>query len=341
MGQRRARATTLAAAALAAAVLAGAATVLAACGSQATGGASRARVQSASLVLDFTPNAIHTGIYEALARGFLRDDGVDLHVLVPGASTDAISLLAARKVDFAILDIHDLAIADEQGRKLVGVMALVERPLASVIARPQFASPRDLAAPGRLVGVTGDPSDLAVLRSIVAGSGGDPARLKTITIGYDAVPDLLAGRVAAATAFWNDEGVQLEHDARGFHVFRVEDYGAPPYPELVVTATAALLRSDPRLVRGLVHGLVRGYQAVLADPSAGERALESQVSGLSRTAVADQLAAELPAFRPVGGGSPGALGTSTLDAWAGWEVRFGIVRRRPDVSALFDTAFLP
>jgi len=269
----------------------------------------------------------------------LRDDGVNLHVIVPGASTDAITLLSAGKVDFAILDIHDLAIADQQGRHLVGIMALVERPLAAVIARPPFPSPRDLA--GQPVGVTGDPSDLAVLHSIVAGAGGDPAKLRTITIGYDAVPDLLAGRVAAATAFWNDEGIQLQHDARGFHVFRVEDYGAPAYPELVVTATAGLLRRQPALARGLVHGLVRGYEAVLADPRAAEQALESQVTGLSPGAVSSQLAAELPAFRPVSGGSPGTLRSATLAAWARWEQRFGIVRRRPDIAALFDRAFLP
>jgi putative hydroxymethylpyrimidine transport system substrate-binding protein len=290
-------------------------------------------------VLDFTPNAIHSGIYLALARGYLRDEGVKLHVIVPGASTDAISLLSAGKVDFAILDIHDLAIADAQGRRLVGIMAVVERPLASVIARPPFPSPRDLA--GQTVGVTGDPSDLAVLHSIVTGAGGDPARLKTITIGYDAVPDLLAGRVAAATAFWNDEGIQLEHDSHGFHVFRVEDYGAPAYPELIVTATAGLLARSPSLARGLVRGLVRGYQGVLADPRAGERALESQVSGLSSSAVASQLSAELPALRPVGGGSPGALAGSTLAAWARWEVRFGIVRRKPDLATMFNRSFLP
>ena len=158
-------------------------------------------------MLDFTPNAIHTGIYTALARHYDRRNGINLQVRIPGESTDAISLLAAGRVNFAILDIHDLAIADAQGRNLVGIMALEQRPLASVIAQPRFTSPRQLD--GQTIGVTGDPSDLAVLRSVVAGAGGKPGTLKTITIGYNAVPDLIAGRVAAATAFWNDEGVQL------------------------------------------------------------------------------------------------------------------------------------
>lgn len=294
---------------------------------------------TASLMLDFTPNAIHTGIYTALGRHFDAANGIRLQVRVPGQSTDAVSLLSAGRVDFAILDIHDLAIANQQGHHLVGIMALEQRPLASVIAQPRFSSPRQLD--GQTIGVTGAPSDLAVLRSVVAGAGGRPGTLKTITIGYNAVPDLISGRVAAATAFWNDEGVQLSQQKPPFHVFRVEDFGAPPYPELVVCATAAELRRDPALARGVVHTLVAGYRYVLEHPRAGEHYLESQVSGLSNRAVSQQLQAELPAFLPRGGGAYGSLVPSVLARWARWEAKFGIVKHQPDVASIFNRSFLP
>jgi ABC-type nitrate/sulfonate/bicarbonate transport system substrate-binding protein len=294
--------------------------------------------RQANLVLDFTPNAIHAGIYVALARGYDRSAGVRLHVIAPSASTDAVKLLLTGRTQFAILDIHDLAIARARGQDLVGIMAIVQRPLASVIAAPRFASPRDLA--GRTVGVTGAASDLAVLRSVLAGAGARPGSVHTITIGFNAVPDLLDGRVAAATAFWNDEGVTVQHAGRGFHIFRVDDYGAPPYPELVVCATASELRADPGLAHALVRALVRGYDTVLRTPAAGERALETLVPGLSRKLVTEQLTAVLPAFRPAHGGF-GALDPNTLDAWARWEAKFGIVNRPPDVAAMFNRSFLP
>ncbi|HEX3803299.1 MAG TPA: ABC transporter substrate-binding protein [Solirubrobacteraceae bacterium] len=317
-----------------------AALTIAACGgSSKPASASTANAQKASLILDFTPNAIHTGIYTALARHYDRSNGIRLQVRIPGESTDAVSLLTAGRVSFAILDIHDLAIADAQGRNLVGIMAIEQRPLASVIAQPRFNSPRQLD--GQTIGVTGDPSDLAVLRSVIAGAGGKPASLKTITIGYDAVPDLISGKVAAATAFWNDEGVQLSAQHPPFHVFRVEDFGAPSYPELVVCATRSELKRDPGLARGVVRTLVDGYDYVLKHPLAGEHALESQVTGLSDKAVSQQLAAELPAFLPKGGGAYGALEPSVLNAWAKWEVKFGIVKKKPDVATMFDSAFLP
>ncbi len=321
-----------------AALLAGL-TIAAAGGSSTPASASVASAQKASLILDFTPNAIHTGIYTAIARHYDQRNGINLQVRIPGESTDAVSLLTAGRVNFAILDIHDLAIADEQGRNLVGIMAIEQRPLASVIAQPRFSSPRQLD--GQTIGVTGDPSDLAVLHSVVAGGGGKPSTLKTITIGYDAVPDLISGKIAAATAFWNDEGLQLSAQHPPFHVFRVEDFGAPSYPELVVCATRSELKRDPALARDVVRTLVDGYDYVLKHPLAGEQALESQVTGLSNKSVSQQLAAELPAFLPKGGGAYGALEPSVLNAWAKWEVKFGIVKKQPDVSTMFDRSFLP
>src|ERR671923_1653298 len=114
-------------AALLAATLASAG--LAACGGGAEPGAS----SEATLVLDFQPNAVHAGIYAALRRGYYRDAGVDLRVQQPSASTDAPKLLIAGRAQFAILDIHDLAITRERGLKIVGVMPIVQRPLAAVI----------------------------------------------------------------------------------------------------------------------------------------------------------------------------------------------------------------
>ena len=181
-------------------------------------------------------------------------------------------------------------------------MAIVERPLAAVIAAPRFPTPTSLS--GQTVGITGVPSDTAVLHSIVAGAGGDPARLRTITIGFNAVPDLLAGRVAAATAFWNDEGVTLErrHGGRALHDFRVDDYGAPRYPELVVCATrrrcATTARSRSRLVQTLVDGY--GVHAQPPEPAAPPTSSRS-CRGLTHALVSAQLTALLPAFPGLGG----------------------------------------
>jgi putative hydroxymethylpyrimidine transport system substrate-binding protein len=305
---------------------------LAGCGSGASTTPVRPRPAGATLMLDFTPNAVHTGIYTAIARRYDRRAGVRLHVIAPTQSTDSIKLLETRKVDFAILDIHDLAIARQRDADIVGIMAVVQRPLSAVIAAPAITTPRDLQ--GKTVGITGVPSDTAVLRSVVAGARGDPAKAKTVTIGFNAVADLLAGRVAAATAFWNDEGQAIQSKRPGFHIFRVEDYGAPSYPELVLCVTRATLERHPALVRHTAAAIVRGYEFTLEHPQQAAHDLEQEVPGLDPSLVAAQLTGLLPAFRGPDG-RVGELNVALLRGWAAWETRFGIVSHLPNVTRAF------
>jgi putative hydroxymethylpyrimidine transport system substrate-binding protein len=299
-------------------------------------GATSGKRPVATVVLDFTPNAVHSGIYTALARGYDHSEGFDLHVEQPSESTDSVKLLLSGRTNFAVLDIHDLAIARAQGQQIVGVLPLVERPLAAVIAQPKIKSPTELE--GNTVGVTGLSSDEAVLRSVVAGAGGDPKRVKRVNIGFNAVPALLAHRVDAVTAFWDVEGVELSRARPGIREFRVDEYGAPPYPELVVCVTRSEIRQHHALVQEVVNAIKRGYSITVADPAASLNDLLEEVPDLNRANVTAQMAALRGAF--VGSASHfGELNLSRLRTWADWEARFGIVSRPPEVNTMFDPSF--
>jgi putative hydroxymethylpyrimidine transport system substrate-binding protein len=306
--------------------------VLAVAGCGSTGGTDRPN-RDASLLLDFTPNGVHAGIYLATERDYDEAEGVNLDVRAPGASTDALKLLQAGRVDMAILDIHDLALARENGADVVGVMAVVQRPLAALLAQPAIARPRDLE--GKRAGVTGLPSDVAVLRSIVQGDGGDPDKVKATTIGFEAVKALLARRVDAATAFWNVEGVALKARRPGMREFRVDDFGAPAYPELVLCVTRATLDDERPVIRATIRALRRGYNEAQVDPESAVSALVDANPDLDRAAAAAQLDAVSPAFT-AGADVYGQLRADVLDQWADWDLKFGIVKRPIDVGSAFD-----
>lgn len=313
-----------------------AACALAPAGCSSSGSEPDRPLETATLLLDFAPNGVHTGIYSTVARSYDRAEGVTLRIRTPSASTGGVRQLLSGRARFAVLDIHDLAIARARGRDIVGVMAIVQRPLAAVIARPGIRSPRELE--GRRVGVTGLPSDDAVLRSVVRGAGGDPAKIRSTTIGFSAVPALLSGRVAGATAFWSVEGVALRARRKGFREFRVDDFGAPAYPELVLAVTRATLQDRPAVVRATVDALRRGYAFALDDPESSVADLAGRVRGADPAAVLDQLDVLTSAL--VGAsGRPGTLDPVVLRRWARWEARFGIVEKPPDVERAFETRF--
>jgi putative hydroxymethylpyrimidine transport system substrate-binding protein len=199
------------------------------------------------------------------------------------------------------------------------------------------ARPRELE--GKRVGVTGLPSDVAVLRSIVAGDGGDADRVRATTIGFEAVKALLADRVAGATAFWNVEGAALRAQRPDTREFRVDEFGAPAYPELVLCVTRATLDDREPVVRATIRALQRGYTQAQAEPDSAIAAMLEQARGLEPGALAAQLDAVGPAFT-AGARAYGQLRPSVLREWAAWDLRFGILDERIDVGAAFDTTLV-
>jgi putative hydroxymethylpyrimidine transport system substrate-binding protein len=278
-----------------------------------------------TLALDFQPNPAHAGIYAAQREEF---GGVDLEVRVPSSSTDSLKLLAAGRADVSVVDIHDLGLARERGSDLVAVGALVQRPLAAVIAQPEVRRPRDLE--GRRVGVTGLPSDDAVLRAVVEDDGGDFDRVRRVMIGFSAVPSLIAGRVDAVVSFWNAEGVALRERGVRTREFRVDDHGAPRYPELVLVTEREKARRMGDTLASVIDALAAGTRAALADLDATVDDLV-EASGADEPLVRAQLTAIAPALRP-----PMRLDRKAIRGWARFGARFGILEREPDVDAAFD-----
>jgi putative hydroxymethylpyrimidine transport system substrate-binding protein len=293
------------------------------------GGAEPSVPKGATLVLDFVPNAVHSGIYAALADGYYRDAGVALKVQPPGESTDAPKLLAAGRTEFAILDIHDLGIARERGLDLVGVAPIVQQPLAAVIARAEGPVQRPRQMEGHRVGVTGLPSDEAVVDSEVEADDGDPTRVDEVTIGFNAVASLAAGKVDAATGFWNAEAIALEERGVPIDVFKVNEFGAPPYPELVLTTSGKLLKEDPELIDAVVAATRRGYAFTETHPSAALNDLLTANPELDRSEQQTQLQALLPVL------NPRPFDPAVLQAWANWDLKHGLLEKPLKIDEAF------
>ena len=307
------------------------AVLLAGCGG---GSAKPGQPAPLSLALDFTPNAAHAPIYAAERTGADLRHGIKLRVLGPGTGTpDSLKLVTSGTADVGVLDIHDLGLAAERGADIVGIGALVQRPLAAVIARAGIKRPRALA--GKTVGVTGLPSDVAVLNAVVSGDGGNFNAVKQHTIGFSAVPQMVAGKVDAVTAFWNAEGVILHVRGVKTSDFRVDRYGAPAYPEVVLFAERSTVAKHRSELRKLLAALADGVRAVHRDPAAAIAQI-ADVSGADKPLVKAQLQAVDPLFDP-----PMRFNPAALAKWAAWDARFGILPRRPNVKRLFDLSLAP
>ena len=221
-------------------------------------------------MLDFQPNAVHAGIYAALARGYYADEGVDLEIREPSASTDAPKLLAAGRAEFAILDIHDFGIARERGLDIVGIGAIVA---AAARGGDRRATATRCARPRDLEGNDGRGHRAALRRR---GARLGPRRRRRRPGRGEPGDDRLRLGAALAAGQGRRGDRVLERGGRGAarlgvptREFRVDEFGAPRYPELVLATTAETLASDPRAGRGDDPGDRPRLRDVVADPDGG------------------------------------------------------------------------
>jgi len=292
--------------------------------------------RAVTLVLDFTPNAVHAGVYRALAAGYYRKAGIDLKVVQPTSTQETLKLIDARRAQFGLADGSDVAALIDKGGDAQAVMALVRRPLGGLIAlrSEHLRSPAGLA--GKTVGVTGVPSDLAVLDTELRHSGVDPKRVRVATVGFNGGEALLAGRIAAFTGFIPDDGVALSVSGHPIEAFALDRYGGPAYPGLVAFTTRALIRSEPRLVRAFVAATVHGYRDTLADPTRSLAELEAANPSLPHRLTRASLGVYLPLFD-----RSGAIGAANVQAMSSWMLGAGLIGVPITPNRYGTNAFLP
>ena len=293
-----------------------------------------------TVMLDYLPNADHAGIYAAQANGDFARAGLDVELITPSDPSAPLRQLQAGRVDLAITYEPELLLARDKGTNLVGVSSLISRPLTSVMAVKGSGVKTIQDLKGKTIGTAGIPYQDAYLDTILKRANLAKDDVKRVNVGFNLVPAMVSKKVDATLgAFWNVEGVELQRRRPGFKVFKVGDYGAPSYPELVLVVRRSQLEDDPGLVKGLIRTLQRGYLEAEADPESAVQAMTSQEEGLDQASLTAQMDAVQPAFS-AGSGTYGLLARSRLEAWAAWDVRFGILKRKPDLDRLFDTTLV-
>ena len=297
------------------------------------------------VMLDFFPNADHAALYSAIAHGDFRAVGLDVQPETPAEPADPLKLLAAGRVDMAISYEPELLLARDQGLRLVSIGALVQRPLTSIIALPgqHVKAVKDLA--GKRVGTAGIPYQAAELRTALQTAGVNPAKVQEINVGFNLVPAMLSGKVAATLGgFWNYEAIQLQLMHKHPVVIPVNEAGVPNYDELVLVVRASEARSDGRDLRAFMQALTRGEREVRANPAAAAQLVEAANPSLEPKLQLESIKRTLAAGKPAEAGRP--YGYQDADQWAAfghWMLQRGLLAHDPNSAGLppFTNEFLP
>lgn len=315
---------------------------LAACGEKeepSGGGAA----EPVDLVLDYLPNADHAGIYAAIASGEFKAAKLGVKLRTPSDPSAPLKLLAAGKADLAISYEPELLLARAQGVKVVSIGALVQKPLTSIISAGEKAVRRPAQLEGKKVGTAGIPYQDAYLKTIMRSAGADPAKVKSINVGFNLVPALLTKRVDAVLGmFWNVEGVELQRRDKKPVILKMDEVGVPTYNELVIVAREADVRSRGPLLRRFMRALARGHDALRSNVQLGVNALVKANPDLRPSLQRAEVKATLPVFFPTDKERPfGFQDPAEWKRYTQWMATNGLIKDPSVGQRAFTNEFLP
>jgi putative hydroxymethylpyrimidine transport system substrate-binding protein len=216
-----------------------------------------AAVEKLTLMLDWFPNVDHLPIYVAREKGYFREAGLDVEILSPSDTSDALKLAVAGQVDLAVSYQPQTVIAAAEGLEVKVVGRLVEHPLTTLLFLKDkgFQAPSDLS--GRTIGYT-VPGLMDVLMQAFARINGiEDYRL--VNVGFTIVPALTSGQVDAVMGpFKTYETVTMAAKGLSANYFELERWGIPDYDELIFICSPHTLTAKRAAVKAFAAAVARG-----------------------------------------------------------------------------------
>jgi putative hydroxymethylpyrimidine transport system substrate-binding protein len=299
-----------------------------------------------TVLLDWFPNPDHASLYMAKTQGDFTKAGLSgVTLQAPSGSQDALKLVSTGAMALGISYEPNVVTAASQGLDVEAVAALIPTPLNTLLisSKSGITSIKGLA--GKKIGTTGDPTETAVLNTILKKNGVTPSSTQQIAVSEGLIPAMLSGNVQAIIGgYRNVEAIQLKLQGQTPVEYKVEDQGVPTYDELVVVAQKSKLASDPgyaAMVKDFLAGLAQGNAAAQASPSAAIAALKPVVGagGYTDADINAMVPVTVADYKnPLGFGQ---MSASNWQAYADWMLANKLITKAVTASDAETDAYLP
>ncbi len=216
------------------------------------------------LLTNWFAQAEHGGFYQADARGFYCDAGVDVAIAMGGPQVNAIQLLLAGACDVVLAQPEQVLKGMQNGLPLVAVAATFQKGLAGLVAHPDVAGLGDLRGHPILISTEGRTTFWPWLCRTY-GFSDDQAGTYTFNIQ----PFLFDPRLAMQ-AFATSEPYAVQRRRVPYRFFLFADAGYAGYGNMLVTTRATLAARRPDLA-AFLHASVAGWRDVLTGDAAPAR----------------------------------------------------------------------
>lgn len=265
-------------------------------------------LEKVTLMLDYTPNTNHTGIYAADSLGYYADEGLEVEIIQPSdVATE--SVVASGSAQFGISYGENVAMFDNEDDSLESIYGILNTNTSGFLSRAD----RDITRPKDFEGKNycgwGSSIESSLINTLVESDGGDPDKVNMLTATSN-----LTNENDECDLIWAYEGwdmINLESQGVEVNYIPFSDYGVDWYTPVIITSNS-YIESNPETVEGFITATQKGYEYALENPEESSQMLLESAPELDSDLVTKSQAFLSPYYQTEGQ----ALGYQDPEIWS-------------------------
>ena len=225
--------------------------------------------ETITVVLDWTPNTNHTGIYVAIANGYFEEAGLNVEVVQP-PEDGAVTLVASGKAQFGVSFQDSLAPAfvGDAVMPVTAVAAVIQHNTSGIVSRAGEGMDMPSGLEGKKYATWDLDVEKATIQDVMTADGGDFDKVELIpSTVTDEVSALKSGSVDAIWIFYGWAGVACEVADLPIDYFEFADIDPVfDYYTPVIIGCNAWLEENPETAKVFLAALSKGYTYAAENP---------------------------------------------------------------------------
>ena len=222
-----------------------------------------------TVVLDWTPNTNHTGIFVAQANGYFEEAGLNVEIVQP-PEDGAIPLVASGKAQFGVSfqDYLAPAFVGENTLPVTAVAAVIQHNTSGIVSRAGEGMDTPKGLEGKKYATWDLAVEKATIRDVMAADGGNFELVELIpSTVTDEVSALQNNSVDAIWIFYGWAGIACELADLAIDYFEFADIDPVfDYYTPLIVGNDTWLEKNPEAAKAFVAALSKGYNYAVNYP---------------------------------------------------------------------------
>ncbi|TGE40098.1 ABC transporter substrate-binding protein [Desulfosporosinus fructosivorans] len=294
-----------------------------------------------NLMLDWTPNTNHTGLFVAQEKGYFAREGLEVKFIQPSSSGNVEQLVAVGKADFGVSHQEQVTTARANDVPILSLAAIIQHNTSGFVSPTSKNILRAKDFEGKTYGGWGLPSEDAILKALMQKENADFSKLKMINIGESDQLTSLTKDIDLTWIFygWTGKEAELRNQTLNMMWLKDVDPALDFYTPVVIT-NEKMIQSQPELTRQFMQAVSEGYQYAIKNPTEAAEILIKNAPEANPDLIRSSQAWLSPRYQ-ADAAQWGIQKSEVWERYAKWLVERNLLPKMIDPSKAYTNEFLP